>query len=66
MRGLAKVFQEMDKNGSGTLDSDDFRWGLKNFGLNFSDQECKILIEEFDKNQNGVIEFSEFISIMRG
>eukprot|EP00825_Cyclidium_porcatum_P038950 TRINITY_DN4622_c0_g1_i3.p1 TRINITY_DN4622_c0_g1~~TRINITY_DN4622_c0_g1_i3.p1 ORF type:complete len:228 (+),score=57.57 TRINITY_DN4622_c0_g1_i3:166-849(+) len=65
-RNLKKIFQEMDKDGSGTLDADDFRWGLKNYGLQFTDQECKILLNEFDKNKNGVIEFSEFISILRG
>lgn len=36
-RNLKKIFAEMDKDSSGTLDADDFRWGLRNYGLKFTE-----------------------------
>jgi len=36
VRGLAKIFKQMDQNGNHKLDPDDFRWGLYNFGINIS------------------------------
>jgi len=45
---------------------DDFRWGLKNYGLKFSLEETKELFCFFDKNKNGSIDFAEFIGCIRG
>lgn len=33
VRGLAKLFEDMDQNGNGVLEYDDFKWGLRNFGF---------------------------------
>jgi hypothetical protein len=44
IRGLALIFKEMDENGNHKLDVDDFRWGLKNFGISISvDESTQIL-----------------------
>lgn len=31
----------MDENGSKTLDVDDFRWGLKDYGITISKEEAQ-------------------------
>lgn len=36
-RNLEKEFKKMDKNSSGTLDNSDFTWGLRNYGLDFTE-----------------------------
>lgn len=50
MRGLAKIFNEMDINKSnyniyldGIVEYSDFKWGLKNFGLTLSEDETKMI-----------------------
>lgn len=55
----------MDQDGSKTLDFNDFRWGLKNYGLNFNNEETKELFTFFDKNKNGSIDFNEFMVTIR-
>ena len=40
----------MDQDGNRTLEFDDFRWGLKNYGLSFNNQEAKELFCYFDQN----------------
>jgi len=33
VRALDRIFKAMDADGSKTLDVDDFRWGLLDFGI---------------------------------
>lgn len=33
VRGLARIFKAMDVKGDKSLDVDDFRWGLMDFGI---------------------------------
>ena len=65
IRGLARIFLAMDQDGSRTLEFDDFRWGLKNYGLSFNSQEVKELFCHFDQNGNGSIDFNEFMTTIR-
>jgi hypothetical protein len=39
IRGIAKIFKAMDENGNKMLDVDDFRWGLKDYGITISKEE---------------------------
>jgi len=39
VRGMARIFLNMDLDGNNTLEFDDFRWGLKNYGFNFTVEE---------------------------
>jgi Ca2+-binding EF-hand superfamily protein len=55
----------MDTDHSKTLELTDFKWGLKNYGLNFNVEEVKVLFKHFDKNSNGSLDFGEFISTIR-
>ena len=55
----------MDTDNSKALEFTDFKWGLKNYGLNFNVEEVKVLFKHFDKNSNGSIDFCEFTSTIR-
>ena len=41
IRGIARIFAAMDNNGNKLLDVDDFRWGLKDFGILISKEEAQ-------------------------
>lgn len=41
IRGIAKIFKAMDENGNKMLDVDDFRWGLKDYGITISKEESQ-------------------------
>lgn len=66
IRGLAKVFRQMDDNGNRLLDPEDFKWGLYNYGVYLSDEEIRALIRTFDRNSDGVVNFDEFLTTLKG
>lgn len=55
----------MDRDSNGNLDKDDFKWGLRNFGLVFNENEYRLLLETFDTKKDGSIDFNEFIETIR-
>ena len=65
MRALDRIFKAMDADGSNDLDQDDFRWGLMDFGIQISKDEAGEVLKNFDKNGNGKVSFSEFLSTLR-
>ena len=42
IRGLGRVFKEMDENGNHKLDPDDFRWGLYNYGISITKEVRRV------------------------
>ena len=66
LRGLSKIFKAMDNNNNGKLDVDDFRWGLMDFGLSLSKSEAQQVLEHFDRDGNGQVDFNEFLKTLRG
>jgi Ca2+-binding EF-hand superfamily protein len=42
--GLSKIFKAMDENGNKGLDIDDFRWGLKDFGIQITKDEAEQIL----------------------
>ncbi len=66
LRGLSRIFKAMDQNNNGKLDLDDFRWGLMDFGLQLSKEEAMQVLEHFDRNGDGQVNFNEFIRTLRG
>jgi len=47
----------MDPDRSKSIEFEDFKWGFKNYGLKFNEEEVKTLFNFFDKNGNGSIDF---------
>ena len=56
----------MDDNGSGTLDHYEFKKGIKDFRVGLEDKDIDTLFKAFDINNNGDIDFDEFIRVVVG
>lgn len=59
---LEAIFSAMDQKGDQKLDVDDFRWGLMDFGIQLSKDEATQLLEKFDIDKNGTVNYKEFIT----
>jgi Ca2+-binding EF-hand superfamily protein len=53
IRGISRIFKAMDNNGNHLLDVDDFRWGLKDYGITISKEEASQVLGHFDRDGNG-------------
>jgi hypothetical protein len=59
-RKVAEVFESMDVDGGGTLDTLEVLEGMAKLGLKMDLSEVEELIAEVDDNGNGALELSEF------
>lgn len=66
MKGIGRIFRAMDDTGDRKLDVDDFRWGFIDYGFNMSKEEAAKVLEHFDKNGDGVVNFDEFLLYFKG
>jgi Ca2+-binding EF-hand superfamily protein len=55
----------MDQRGDHKLDVDDFRWGLLDFGIQVTKEEAQELLNRFDADKNGTVNFDEFMSAIK-
>ncbi|KAK3988877.1 hypothetical protein QBC44DRAFT_350941 [Cladorrhinum sp. PSN332] len=62
---LVNAFKVFDKDGSGTISSDELRNVLKSLGENLSDAELDEMIKLADKDGDGHIDYQEFAHIMK-
>lgn len=65
LRGLKVEFKKLDKNGDGLIDPVEFKFGLKAYGIEVSEDELKALMKYFDTNRDGKISLNEMIHAMR-
>jgi Ca2+-binding EF-hand superfamily protein len=56
----------MDSDGSGALDSNEFKRALSDYKVGCSDEEADALFAIFDKNRDGTIDFEEFMHAVIG
>lgn len=57
---LQRCFNDIDTDGDGKVDHDEFYDGVKDYGLHFTKKERRNLWEEFDVSHTGQISFHEF------
>lgn len=57
---LAQVFDELDVDKNGTLDSEEVRRGFAKLGLQISENELERLFLHMDKDHNGVVDAVEW------
>lgn len=55
----------MDNNGNKMLDVDDFRWGLMDYGIQINKEEAQKVLEHFDRDGNGQVDYNEFLRALR-
>ena len=64
--GLARQFKIFDDNNSGTLDLPELTKAIKDFRVDISPNEIKILFNIIDVDQTGEVSYDEFLREIRG
>eukprot|EP01025_Chloroclados_australasicus_P028622 TRINITY_DN2836_c0_g1_i1.p1 TRINITY_DN2836_c0_g1~~TRINITY_DN2836_c0_g1_i1.p1 ORF type:complete len:483 (-),score=89.09 TRINITY_DN2836_c0_g1_i1:463-1911(-) len=59
---LEKAFREFDKDGNGTISPEELQLALKKFKIT---DDVETLIKSVDQNNDGEIDYSEFVQMMR-
>jgi len=65
IKGLAKMFQIYDDDGSKKLDFKEFQKGLHDYGVNLSQEETAAIYKSMDQDSSGTIDFDEFLIALR-
>jgi len=63
--GLGKAFRVMDDDRSGELTYQEFINGIKDMGMNLSDDEITEMFKQFDSDGSGSIKYDEFLKAVR-
>lgn len=66
LRGLRVFFKHCDKNGNGSIDPKEFKYAMREFGLELSEIEVSAVVKYFDANKDGQISFDELLKMLRG
>jgi Ca2+-binding EF-hand superfamily protein len=66
MTQLSRRFRVSDSDRSGSLSVEEFHNSLSQVGLRFSDNDFMMMLAAFDKNRDGEIGYSEFLTGLRG
>jgi len=61
---LMEAFKLMDKDGSGLLTADEIAHGLATAKRPASEALVQSVIDRFDKNKDGKIDFKEFLQLL--
>lgn len=61
---VVAIFEELDDDGNGQLDYDEFKAGLEARNLNISDDQYKKMYELVDVNASGQLDLAEFQNFM--
>ena len=59
---VSEVFDEIDVDGSGQIDYDEFKRMITTFGITMTPVKLKNLFDYFDVTRKGHIGFNEFVS----
>ena len=65
LRALRVFLRRIDKQGDGLLDPSEFKFGMKAFGVDISEQEMAALLKYFDTSKCGRISLNEMLHAMR-
>lgn len=62
---IFRIFRRMDDDGNKQLNLEEFTKGLKESGLDISDDEINEIFQKFDTDGNGNLSVDEFIVAVR-
>ncbi|XP_039270955.2 troponin C-like isoform X1 [Styela clava] len=64
MKSIYDVFAAFDKDQSETLELSELMNLLRACNINVSKSECEVILHEMDSNNDGVMDFGEFMSFL--
>ncbi|CAH3153098.1 unnamed protein product [Porites lobata] len=65
IKGIGRVFRIMDDDANRTLDFNEFKKGIREYGLHLEPKELKEMFQAFDADGSNVIDFDEFLLALR-
>lgn len=65
IKGLGRTFRIMDDDRSKSLDFQEFKKGIHDYGLDMDTAMIKELFEQLDKDGSGSLDFEEFLKSLR-
>ncbi len=65
IRGLARIFKILDNNGNRQLDMQELQYGLGDFGISLDEEQAKTIMQHFDRDRSGTVNFDEFLRAIR-
>ncbi|XP_074640343.1 calcyphosin-like protein isoform X2 [Tubulanus polymorphus] len=65
IKGLGRSFRIMDDDRSRSLDFNEFKKGIENYGLQLETNEIREMFEELDRDNSGSLDFEEFLKAVR-
>lgn len=67
IRSLGRAFRSIDSyDGNRKVDKEEFYVGLREFGVNITKKEAEVLLEYLDTNNDGYVNYDEFLYAIRG
>ena len=67
IRSSGRVFRQFPSyDGKDKVNIDDFIFGLRECGINLPKQDLDVILNFFEKDKDGVINFTEFLIALRG
>ncbi|KAF0774629.1 hypothetical protein AaE_001671 [Aphanomyces astaci] len=66
IQGISRMMRIMDDSGDKRLSRDEFKFGLRDYGVDCSDSDVDSLLCAFDTDGDGFISFDEFLVALRG
>jgi Ca2+-binding EF-hand superfamily protein len=62
IRGLGRAFRTLDSmDGNRKIDKEEFYWGIKDQGIEVTKKEAEIILDFFDTDDDGFVNFDEFL-----
>ena len=62
---IQEAFKLFDKDGSGSIDHQEFKDAIRALGMEANNQQIKDMIKELDKDNSGTIDYYEFEEMMK-
>jgi Ca2+-binding EF-hand superfamily protein len=62
---LKHAFEYFDKDGNGTITLEELKESLWSDDLLLDEKEIEGIIQEIDKNEDGMIDYKEFLEMMK-
>lgn len=65
LRALRIALRRLDHNQNGLVDPVEFKYGLRAFGIELTEDECSQLLKNFDPSRSGKLSVNEILHILR-